>query len=129
MRQLDECSSTADEPPVDSESKAVTEPPDTKAPADDSVCCEQTMERPPSRGGTRLNVTLEMRLGGVLLNEADVVHCSLLPYLCSLAWLLEGRTIDRRELVAALLKRMRQRSIGQLSRRGYVRSYWNQHPP
>lgn len=129
MRQLDECSSTADEPPVDSGNKAAAEPPDTKASADDSAPSEQTMERPPSWSGTRLNVTLEMQVGGVLLKEADVVHCSLLPYLCSLAWLLEGRTIDRQELVAALLKRMRQRSINQLPHREYVRSYWNQHPP
>jgi hypothetical protein len=129
MRQLDECSSTADEPPVDSGSKSVAEPPDTKAPADDPISSEQTIQRPPSRRGTRLNVTLEMQLGGVLLKEGDVVHCSLLPYLCSLAWLLEGRTIDRHELIAALLKRMRQRSIHQLPHREYVRTYWNQHPP
>ena len=129
MRQLDECSSAGDERPVDSASEVVAEPPDKKASADDSVFSEQTMERPPSWSGRLLNVTLEMQLGGVLLKEVDVVHCSLLPYLCSLAWLLEGRSIDRHELIAALLKRMRQRSINQLPHREYVRSYWNQHPP
>lgn len=87
------------------------------------------MERPPSLNAALLNVPLEMQLGGVLLAEQDVVHSSLLGYLCSLAWLLEGRTISRHELITALLKRMRQRSIGQLTHRQYVRSYLNQHPP
>ena len=70
-----------------------------------------------------------MQLAGVLLKQEDVVRSSMLPYLCEVASLLEGRSIGRHELVTALLKRMRQRSIHQLTRRAYVLHYLNQHPP
>jgi hypothetical protein len=138
---MDSASEAVAEPRVDSPSETETEPPDNQPPidTDDPVSSEptverplsweQTMARPSSSSAALLDVPLEMQLGEVLLQEEDVVHSSLLPYLCWVASLLEGRTISRHELLAALLKRMRQRSIGQLPHRAYVRSYWNQHPP
>ena len=45
------------------------------------------------------------------------------------ASLILGRTISREELLARLLRRMRQHSIGRLSRREYVLHFLNQHPP
>ena len=116
--QLDECSTEKHEP----RHGASPEQPD-KASVDDSG----NITSVPLNAA--LDVTLEMQLGGVLLREEDVVHSSLLPYLCGVASLLEGRTIGRNELVTALLKRMRQRRIGQRPHREYVRSYLNQHPP
>ena len=128
--QLDECPPAQREPPVDSGNEALPEQPG-KASVDDSgnITSVQTVKRPSPLNASLLAVTLEMQLGGVLLREADVVHCSLLAYLCAVASLLEGRTIGRDELVAALLTRMRQHSIGQLPHREYVRDYLNQHPP
>jgi hypothetical protein len=128
--QLDECSPAQHEPPVDSGNGASSEQPD-KASVDDSgnITSVQTVERPSPLNAALVDDTLEMQLGGVLLREEDVVHSSLLPYLCGVASLLEGRTIGRNELVTALLKRMRQRRIGQRPHREYVRSYLNQHPP
>jgi hypothetical protein len=45
------------------------------------------------------------------------------------ASLIEGRTISREELIAALRKSMRQRSIDRRARREYVLRYLNAHPP
>jgi hypothetical protein len=45
------------------------------------------------------------------------------------ASVLEGRTIRREELLAALRKRMRQRSMGRRPRRQYVLHFLHQHPP
>jgi len=106
----------------------MAEQPDNTASVEDSVSSEQTVA-PPSSQSTTVVVALQMQLTGVLLTEEDVVLSSLLPYLCDVASLLEGRTIGRSELVAALLKRLRQRSIVQLPHREYVLSYLNQHPP
>lgn len=128
--QLDECLPAQPEPPVDSRSGPLPEQPH-KASVDDSgnITCVQTVAWPSPLNAALVDDTLEMQLGSVLLTEEDVVHCSMLPYLCQAASLLEGRVINRNELVAALLKRMRQRSIGQPRHREYVRSYLNQHPP
>lgn len=70
-----------------------------------------------------------LALDGVVLEEATLVNSPALPYVCMIASLIEGRTIHRDELVAALQKSMRQRSIGLQSRREYVLNYLNQHPP
>jgi hypothetical protein len=129
--QAEECSPAQHDSSIDLGNEAVGKDPDNQASADDFgvVASEQSVERPSPSNAALVEITLEMQLGGVLLTEEDVVHSSLLPYLCEVASLLEGRTIGRKELVAALLKRMRQRSIGQLPHREYVRSYLNQHPP
>ena len=68
-------------------------------------------------------------LEGLLLDEATLVSSHILPYVLMVASVIERRTISRDELVAALRKRMRQRSIGGQARREYVLRYLNQHPP
>lgn len=73
------------------------------------------------------NVTL--RLEGVVFDEATLVNSPIVPYACMVASLIEGRTICREDLIAALRKSMRQRSIAYRSRREYVLHYLNRHPP
>ncbi|MCK5804151.1 MAG: hypothetical protein KAI66_15045 [Lentisphaeria bacterium] len=68
-------------------------------------------------------------LEGLLLDESTLLNSRILPYVVMVASIIEGRTIGRDELVAALRKRMRQRSIGSQARREYVLRYLNQHPP
>jgi len=57
------------------------------------------------------------------------VNSRILPYAQMVASVIERRTISRDELIAALRKSMRQRSIGRWPRREYVLRYLNQHPP
>ncbi len=73
------------------------------------------------------NVTLPLE--GFVLDERVLVSSRMLPYVQMVASVIEGRTITREELIAALLKRMRQRSIGRLPHREYILRYLNQHPP
>ncbi len=73
------------------------------------------------------NITLP--LDGFVLDERALVNSPILPYVRMVASLIEGRTISREELIAALRNSMRQRSIGRLPRREYVLRYLNQHPP
>ena len=66
---------------------------------------------------------------GFVLDESTLVNSRILPYVRMVASVIEGRTISRMELVTALRKRMRQRSIGRRPRREYILCYLNQHPP
>ena len=59
----------------------------------------------------------------------DTAEARLLASIAERVIVLEGRTITREELIAALRKSMRQRSIGRLPHREYVLRYLNQHPP
>lgn len=68
-------------------------------------------------------------LAGFVLDERALVNSSILPYARMVASMIEGRTISREELLAVLRKRMRQHSIGRLSRREYVLRYLIFHPP
>jgi len=72
---------------------------------------------------------LALHLDGFVLDEPTLVNSRILPYVQMVASVLEGRTISRVELLTALLKRIRQRSIGRLPRREYVLRYLNGHPP
>ena len=72
---------------------------------------------------------LALQLEGFVLDEPTLVNSRILPYVRMIASLLEGRTISREELLAALRKRMRQRSMGRAPRREYVLRYLHQHPP
>ncbi len=72
---------------------------------------------------------LTLALEGFVLDERALVNSRILPYVQMVASVIEGRTISREELIAALLKRMRQRSIGRLPHREYILRYLNQHPP
>jgi hypothetical protein len=66
---------------------------------------------------------------GLLLDEPTLRNSRVLLYVLMVASVIEGRTIHRDELLAALRKTMRQRSIGGRSRREYVLRFLNQHPP
>jgi hypothetical protein len=63
------------------------------------------------------------------LDEPTLRNSRVLPYVLMVASVLEGRTIHREELLAALRKTMRQRSIGRRPRREYVVRFLHQHPP
>jgi len=72
---------------------------------------------------------LTLNLDGFVLDEQAVVNSRILPYVRMVASVLERRTISREELIAALLRSMRQRSMARAPRREYVLRYLNQHPP
>jgi len=66
---------------------------------------------------------------GFVLDESTLVNSRILPYVRMLVSVLEGRTISHEELITTLRQRIRQRSLGRLSRREYILHYLNQHPP
>jgi len=66
---------------------------------------------------------------GLLLGESTLVNSGILPYVRMVASLIEGRTISREELIAALRKSLRQRSFDRWPRREYVLRYLHEHPP
>jgi hypothetical protein len=70
-----------------------------------------------------------LNLDGLVLEESTLVSSRVLPYVRMLVSVLEGEAISREQLIAALRTRIRQRSIGRLSRREYVLHYLHQHPP
>jgi len=72
---------------------------------------------------------LRLNLDGFVLEESTLMKSRILPYVRMVVSVLEGRKISRKQLVLALRTRIRQRSIGRLSRREYVLDYLNRHPP
>ena len=86
---------------------------------------ESTPAAIPEPDAPRENVALPP--DGFVLNEATLVNSPLIPYVRMVASVIERRTISREELVAALLKSMRQHRIGRRPRREYVLDYLNQH--
>jgi hypothetical protein len=71
----------------------------------------------------------KLTLDGFTLDEAMLAGSPMLPYLAVAATVIEGRTIGSDELLALLLRSMRQRSFDKLPRREYVLHLLNQHPP
>ena len=82
---------------------------------------EHSETTPPCRGW--------LLLEGVRLNPASVVNSPLLWYLQLVASCIERRKIGRDELVQALLRTLRQRSLSAGPRTAYVLDYLNRHPP
>jgi hypothetical protein len=72
---------------------------------------------------------LTLDLDGFELEESTLVNSRILPYVRMVVSVLEGRRVSHEQLLVALRTRIRQRSLGRLSRREYVRRYLNQHPP
>ncbi len=72
---------------------------------------------------------LTLHLDGFVLDESTLANSRILPYVQMVASVLEGRTISHEELLTALQKSLRQRSINRVPRREYVLSYLNGHPP
>jgi hypothetical protein len=84
-------------------------------------------ESPREKAARSENVALPLE--GLFLDQPTLVNSRILPHVLMVASVIEGRTIRRDELVAALCKRMRQHSIRRRPRREYVLCYLNQHPP
>ena len=76
-----------------------------------------------------LTANVGLPLDGLVLDEVTLVNSPVLPYMQMVASVIEGRTIRRDELIVALRKCMRQRSIDRLSRRDYVLWHLTRHPP
>jgi hypothetical protein len=74
-------------------------------------------------------LSLEMSLGGLVLDGASVVNSPMLPYVRMVVSLLVKESISKRELVAELLKIMRQRSIDDRANTRYASRFLDQHPP
>jgi hypothetical protein len=72
---------------------------------------------------------VELTLEEVVLDEASVVYSPMLPYVQMVVSLIEGRGVSERELVDALLKTMRQRSMARRTRSEYVLHFLHRHPP
>ena len=72
---------------------------------------------------------LTLPLEGLSLDEASVAQSPMLEYVRMVASLIEGRSVGREELVEALRKTMRQRSLAQRSRTDYILHFLHQHPP
>lgn len=71
----------------------------------------------------------ELRVAGVVLEEARIVRSPMLPYIRMVASLIEGRNIGLPELIQALQNAVRQHSISRRRRVDYVVHCLNQHPP
>jgi hypothetical protein len=71
----------------------------------------------------------ELRLEGVVLGEADVVHSPVLPYVRMVASLIEGIRFRLDEIVRLLLRTLRQRSLGHRTGTPYAWRFLHPHPP
>lgn len=93
----------------------------------------QTVIKPVLKAVSELAAPLDKTnlplLKGLLLDGPTVVSSRMLPYVRTMASIIEGRSVSRDELISALRKRMRQHRIGLRPRREYVLSYLNRHPP
>jgi hypothetical protein len=101
------------------------------------VCPELPAAKPCLAGSQRDSVNGErpdtaqgeMPLAGLVLDEASVVNSPILPYVRMVVSLIVEETVSKDQLVADLLKIMRQRSIDNRTRPRYVSRFLNQHPP
>lgn len=124
-QQLDACLLHEHFPPDSDRSVEVPSHPEPPSPGeswDESVstaCSVEDLEEPP----------LTLPLEGLSLDEASVARSPMLGYLRMVASLIEGRGVGRKELVEALRRSMRQRSLAQRSRTHYVLHFLHQHPP
>jgi hypothetical protein len=72
---------------------------------------------------------VELRLDGVVLDEASVMNSRLLPYVQMMVSLIEGIRLTCRELGGLLLRALRQRRFAFRSRIDYVLRFLHEHPP
>ena len=72
---------------------------------------------------------MKLALDGFTLDQATLANSPMLPYLAMVATVIEGCAISPQELLDALQRSMRQRSIDRLPRREYVLGFLKQHPP
>jgi hypothetical protein len=74
-------------------------------------------------------VNAELVLEGIVLRESTLSHSPVLPYVRMIVGLIEGIRLGRRELVAILLRALRQHSFAVRKRIDYVLAFLHQHPP
>lgn len=72
---------------------------------------------------------VRLRLEGFMLDEPALVRSPMLPYLAMVASLIEGHTVQVKELLETLREHLRQRSFDRLPRREYALRFLNLHPP
>lgn len=73
--------------------------------------------------------TIELRLEGVVLNEATLRNSPMLPYVRMVVNLIEGTRFDCDEIVTLLVEAVRQRSMASRKRTEYLLDFLHQHPP
>lgn len=76
-----------------------------------------------------LSPKVELRLQGVVLNEASLLKSRMLPYVRMVVSLIEGIELSDQEIVRLLRQAMRQHSIAYRTRSDYVLRFLHQHPP
>jgi len=84
---------------------------------------------PADRSSAPVSEKIELELEAVVLTPEVVTTSPMLPYLQMLINQLEGVQLSRKELVAYLLKAMRQHSIAYRTRSDYALLFLHQHPP
>ena len=111
-------------------------PPDTAMRADSAATANSLFcspEAPTASANpaerTQPEAGAELRVAGVVLDEARIVRSPVLPYVRMVASLIEGRNIGLPELIQALQNAVRQHSISRRRRVDYVVHCLNQHPP
>ena len=74
-------------------------------------------------------LTVELRWGGVVLDESDLATSPMLPYVRMLVGLIEGVEFTCGEVLCLLRQSMRQRRLGARRRIDYILAFLHQHPP
>jgi hypothetical protein len=72
---------------------------------------------------------VQLRLDGVVLNEASLLNSRMLPYVRMVVSLIEGIELSYPGLVQLLRQAMRQHSIAKRTRTEYVLRFLHEHPP
>lgn len=85
--------------------------------------------RPNGQLTDELQVKVELRLEGMVLDESSLLRSRMLPYVRMLVGLIEGIELSRDGLVEVLRQAMRQHSIANRRRVDYVLCFLHQHPP
>jgi hypothetical protein len=76
-----------------------------------------------------MELKLEFRLSGIVLDETSLENASLLAYLRMIVNQIEGTKRSQDELVDLLHQSMRQHSLSRRTKIAYVLRFLHQHPP
>lgn len=102
------------------------EPPPDEVPPDEPL----PDERPPDEPlPNEASPTIELRLEGVVLNEATLRNSPILPYVRMVVNLIEATRFDCDGIVTLLVEAVRRRSIASRKRTEYLLDFLHQHPP
>ena len=95
------------------------------APSDVAIDAERVDDKLPPE----MELKLEVRLSGVVLDENSLKNVSLLAYVRMIVNQIEGTKRSKNELVDLLRQAMKQHSIARRTRTDYVLRFLHQHPP